>query len=82
MKKLLLFLTLLGFLALTPSIGFGQKRSSSKSYKKSYKPKTVRVKSYTTKKGKHVKSYRRSKPSKRRHAYILIEAVEPKRIAA
>lgn len=42
---------------------------------KSYKPKTVKVKSYTTKKGKTVRSYYRSKPSRRRTSRILFEVL-------
>lgn len=77
MKKLLLLLTLMGFLAFVPSISFAQRKSGTKSSK----PKAVHVKSYTTKTGKHVKSHYRSKPVKRKHAYIL-EAAENRRIIA
>jgi len=39
-------------------------------HKKSAKAKTVKVKSYKTKKGKHVTAHYRSKPGKR-HSFIL-----------
>lgn len=38
---------------------------------KSYKPKTVKVRSYTTKKGKTVRSYYRSKPSRRKTSGVF-----------
>jgi hypothetical protein len=48
--------------------------------RKSNKPKTVHVKSYKTKKGKKVKAYKRSKPSKR--TYYLPEFIRPKEMIA
>jgi hypothetical protein len=63
MKKFLLGLTFLCCLFFISNTADAQKRKSSKA-------KTVRVKNYTTKKGKHVKSYKRSKPSKR-HTYVI-----------
>lgn len=54
MKKVFLFL--LSFFMLLSSDSFAQKS-------KSYKAKTVRVKGYTTKKGKYVKPHYRSKKS-------------------
>jgi hypothetical protein len=47
--------------------------------KRSSKPKTVKVKSYTTKKGKHVRSHYRSKP-KRKSAYYLIPYIDRRRV--
>jgi hypothetical protein len=47
--------------------------------RKSYKPKTVHVRSYTTKKGKHVRSYKRSKPSS---LILYTEAIISRRKAA
>jgi hypothetical protein len=65
MKKALMFFCLLGIVFLLPATqGFGQ-------HKKSYKPKTVKVRSYTTKKGKYVRSYYRSKPSRRRTSALF-----------
>ncbi len=66
MRKLLVAIILVFGIFFTPFHSFSQNSKS-----KSYKPKTVRVKSYTTKKGKHVKSHYRSKPSKRKHTYII-----------
>lgn len=56
MKKLLIFFTFLCCLIGSPHLISAEK-------KKSYKPKTVHVRSYTTKKGKHVRSHKRSKPT-------------------
>ncbi|MEP7376075.1 MAG: hypothetical protein ABI675_21950 [Chitinophagaceae bacterium] len=58
MKKLMIVLTCL-FLF----VGLSQTAMAQK--KRSYKAKTVRVKSYNTRKGKRVQSYKRSKPSRR-----------------
>lgn len=64
MQKIIIAILLAAGLFFTPSDVFSQKRKSSK-------PKTVHVRSYTTKKGKYVRSHYRSKPSKRRHTYIM-----------
>lgn len=53
MRKILFLITMIAFFALT---GSAQKR-------KSYKPKTQHVRGYTTKKGKRVSSYKRSRKS-------------------
>jgi hypothetical protein len=63
MKKLLIAFTFLCFLLTLFQVATAQKR-------KTYKPKTVHVNSYNTKKGKHVRSYKRSKPSAK-HTYII-----------
>lgn len=66
MKKFLFAFFLTVFtICFTPSITIAQKS-------KSYKPKTVRVKSYTTKKGKSVRSYYRSKPSRGKSSGIFM----------
>lgn len=65
MKKNILLLTIFTFICFlfTQPI-HAQKRKSSKA-------KTVRVKSYTTKKGTRVKSHYRSKPGGRRAGIII-----------
>lgn len=69
MKKLFTVITFLCCLIAFSNNADAQRKTSHKS--KSYKPKTVRVKSYTTKKGKHVRSHYRSKPSRRKYNYLM-----------
>lgn len=75
MKKIIIVLLMLFAFATLSQSAFSQKRKSSKA-------KTVRVKSYTTKKGKHVKSHYRSKPSKKRRTFIITPMLKPKELAA
>lgn len=67
MKKLILIASLFFLFAVIPSISNAQKRVSSGAYR----PKTVHVRAYTTKRGTHVRSYYRSRPSRRGHSFIF-----------
>lgn len=69
MKKILIAVTFLCCLTAFSNHALAQKKSSYKT--KSAKPKTVRVKSHTTKKGKHVKSHYRSKPTRKKYSYTV-----------
>jgi|GEM_PF-4156642 len=69
MKKVFLTLLLAVFtICFTHSNAIAQKS-------KSHKPKTVKVKSYTTKKGKTVRSHYRSKPSRRKTSGVFIHKI-------
>ena len=62
MKRIILSLLLFMAILFAPSLCHAQK---------SYKPKTVHVRSYTTKSGKTVRSHWRSKPTRRKHSYVM-----------
>ena len=85
MKKKLLpvFITVITFLLFSFPVNAQKKtyKSKSSSYKPKTtpaKPKTVHVRSYTTKKGKYVRSHYRSKPTRKKTSFIIYPGRFPK----
>jgi hypothetical protein len=68
MKRILFLILLLAGFILAPAVSEAQRKTSSS---KSYRPKTVKVRGYVTKKGKYVRPHKRSKPTRRKHSYVM-----------